>query len=249
MARKSRIVVPDLPHHVIQRGNRKQRVFFQDDDYRFYKYLLHKECTNTGTEIWAYCLMPNHVHLILVPRKENDLRAVLSETHRQYTRMINKREGWSGYLWQGRFLSYPMQETYLRQAVRYVELNPVRAGLVRSPEEYPWSSAAAHLFGKEDILVTMTALLEVDSQYIDLLTEGVDEETAHSLLKHAESGYLLGDTEFVQQLESETGLTLTPGKRGRKPGTRFAQGYEKKRKPGTTDGSLEDREASEGDGR
>jgi len=127
MARLARIVVPNLPHHVTQRGNGRQRTFFEDDVH--YRDLLGQSCRAAGVAVWAWCLMPNHVHLILVPSDEGGLRAALGEAHRRYTRRVNFREGWRGHLWQERFHSTPMDEAWLLAAARYVELNPVRAKL------------------------------------------------------------------------------------------------------------------------
>lgn len=110
-------------------------------------------------KVWAYCLMPNHVHLIVVPRSEDGLRKAIGEAHRRYTRHINFREKWRGHLWQGRFSSFPMDEAYLLTAARYVELNPVRARLVQNPSDYPWSSTQAHISRKNDILVKTSPLL------------------------------------------------------------------------------------------
>ena len=107
--------------------------------------------------MWAYCLMPNHVHLIAVPATEEALRLALGEAHRRYTRRVNFREGWRGHLWQGRFASFPLDNAHLYLAARYVELNPVRAGLVKRPEAYRWSSAGAHLRGRDDELVKASA--------------------------------------------------------------------------------------------
>jgi len=139
MARLARVVVPGVAHHVTQRGNRRQPTFFQEDDYRAYLELLGHWCGRCGVEVWAYCLMPNHVHLIVVPENEDGLRRGLGEAHRRYTRRINFRAGWRGHLWQGRFASFAMDERYLRRAARYVELNPVRAKLCRMPWRWPWS--------------------------------------------------------------------------------------------------------------
>jgi putative transposase len=147
MARLARVVVPGVAHHVTQRGNRRQPTFFQEDDYRAYLALLGEWCGRCGVQVWAYCLMPNHVHLIVVPQSEDGLRRGLGEAHRRYTRRINFREGWRGHLWQGRFASFAMDERYLRRAARYVELNPVRAKLCRVPWRWRWSSAAAHVAG------------------------------------------------------------------------------------------------------
>ncbi len=135
MARLARIVIPGLPHHITQRGNRRQTVFFSDQDYRAYLDLLGDWSAKGGLKIWAYCLMPNHVHLIGVPKTEDSLRAAVAETHRRYTRLINFREGWRGHLWQERFHSFAMDEAYVYRAVRYVELNPVRAGLVKKARD------------------------------------------------------------------------------------------------------------------
>jgi putative transposase len=127
MARLARVVMEGVAHHVTKRGNRRQPVFFGDDDYRAYRVLLAEGCAAAGVAVWGYCLMPNHVHLILVPSGAEGLRAALAEAHRRYTRRVNLREGWRGYLWQGRFASVAMDEPHLMAAARYVELNPVRA--------------------------------------------------------------------------------------------------------------------------
>ncbi len=161
MARLARVVAPGLPHHVTQRGNRRQEVFFSDADYAAYKALVAEHCRGAGVAVWAYCLMPNHVHLILVPSDEDGLRAALGEAHRRYTRRVNVREGWRGYLWQGRFASFVMDERHLLAAARYVELNPVRARLVKTARQWRWSSARAHLKGEDDGLVAVAPLLEI----------------------------------------------------------------------------------------
>ena len=144
MPRTARLVIPDVPHHVIQRGNRRQPVFFKDEDRSFYLALLLKWSNIARFSIWAYCLMENHVHCVGVPLLSTSLALTFAEVHKRYSFVINKRYGWRGYLWQGRFLSYPMDEIYLYRGIRYVELNPVRAGLVPIATDYPWSSARAH---------------------------------------------------------------------------------------------------------
>ncbi len=115
-------------------------------------------CGAHKVEVWAYCLMPNHVHLIAVPKTADGLNRAIGEAHRRYSRMVNVREKWRGHLWQGRFASYALDEPYLLTAARYIELNPVRAGLVRSPSRYRWSSAAAHMRGRDDALVRVRPL-------------------------------------------------------------------------------------------
>src|SRR5271166_3831232 len=137
MPRLARVVVPGLPHHITQRGNRRQQTFFCDEDYRSYLELIGEWCGVHQVAVWAYCLMPNHIHLIAVPQSADGLRRAIGEAHRRYTRTVNFREGWRGHLWQGRFASFVLDEPYLLTAARYVELNPVRAGLINSPSRYP----------------------------------------------------------------------------------------------------------------
>jgi putative transposase len=127
-------------------------------------------CRAERVEIWAYCLMPNHVHLIAVPLSADGLRRAIGEAHRRYTRMVNFREGWRGHLWQGRFASFVLDEPYLLTAARYVELNPVRAALVNTPRQYRWSSAAAHVRGEDDALVRVRPLLQLAPDWRRFLT-------------------------------------------------------------------------------
>jgi putative transposase len=140
MPRTARIVIPDIPHHVIQRGNRRQDVFFTEEDNKRYLALLSELATAGDFSVHAYCLMRNHVHLIITPHHANGLRQ-LSQVHRRYAYYLNQKMDWRGFLWQGRFASYPMDERYCYEAVRYVEMNPVRAGICPHPTAYRWSSA------------------------------------------------------------------------------------------------------------
>lgn len=217
MARLARVVAPGIPHHVTQRGNRRQQVFFNDDDYLIYRKLLAEGCRNAGVEVWAYCFMPNHVHLILVPSDADGLRAALGEAHRRYTRHVNLREGWRGYLWQGRFASFPMDESYLTACARYVELNPVRARLVSKPRDWRWSSARAHLAAKDDELVRVQPLLDLVPNWGGLLAAGLAPDD-HAILRAGErTGRPLGTTNFVTQLEKRLKRTLKKQKPGPKP--------------------------------
>lgn len=146
MPRQARIVKPDFPHHIIQRGVRGVQVFSSPNDYIFYLNLLKRWSQEAELEILAYCLMPNHVHIIGTPNNMDSLRLCMSQTHKRYTQMVNKREKSYGHLWQARFLSYPIDdEAYLYSAVRYVENNPVQAKLVSHAENYAWSSAKFHM--------------------------------------------------------------------------------------------------------
>ena len=161
--------------------------------------------------------MPNHVHLIAVPASEQGLRRAIGEAHRRYTRRINFREKWRGYLWQGRFASFVMDEPYLLAAARYVELNPVRAGLVANAEQWPWSSASPHLSGRDDRLVKVAPLLALVADWRGLLSSAVREEELRDLRQHGRTGRPLGDETFVGRLEAMVGRVLGPQKRGRKP--------------------------------
>ncbi len=225
MARFARVVVPGLPHHVTQRGNRRLETFFGEADYRAYMALLAEYCGKAGVAVWAYCLMPNHVHLILVPKDEDGLRRALGEAHRRYTRRVNLREGWRGHLWQERFHSFAMDEPHLLAAARYVELNPVRAKLARRPADWRWSSARAHLSGRDDALVEVAPLLERVGDWRAFLAGGLADDALQAIRRHARTGRPLGGAAFVERLEARLGRPLRPGKRGRKPKA-AAQGSE-----------------------
>lgn len=216
MARLARLVIPGMPHHVTQRGNRRQQTFFNDADYGAYRELMSDWCREKGVQIWGYCLMPNHTHLIAVPSSPDGLRWAIGEAHRRYTRRINFREQWRGYLWQGRFASFVMDEPYLLAAARYVELNPVRAGLVPSAQQWPWSSARAHLAGRDDRLVKVAPLLAMVADWNAFLQSAVPEEELTQIRRHGRTGRPLGDETFVGRLEGLVGRVLKPQKRGPK---------------------------------
>ena len=217
MARIARVVAPGLPHHVTQRGNRRQTTFFSDDDYRSYLELLREWCTCHEVAIWSYCLMSNHVHLIVVPKAEDGLKLAIGETHRRYSRLINFRMGWRGHLWQGRFSSCPKDERYLLAAARYVERNPVAAGIVGSPGEYQWSSARHYLGLHVDPLIQQSPLAELVDDWQSFLASEVDAETRAAIGRGERSGRPLGGTDFVGKLEGALGRGLQRLKPGPKP--------------------------------
>jgi putative transposase len=206
-----------MPHHITQRGNRRQQVFFNDGDYAAYLELLAEWCGEHGVEIWSYCLMPNHIHLIATPSSEDGLRWAIGQTHQRYTRRINFREKWRGYLWQGRFASFVMDEPYLLAAARYIELNPVRARLVSLAADWRWSSARAHLCGQDDRVAKVAPLLGMVADWNAFLDSAVPEEELTELRRHVRTGRPLGDETFVGRLEEMVGRTLKPQKRGPKP--------------------------------
>ncbi len=228
MARLSRIVIPQVPHHVTQRGNRRLPVFFSDDDRREYLALVAAAAAESGTRCLAWCLMDNHVHLILVPAQEDGLRATLAEAHRRYTRMINFREGWRGHLFQGRFASYPMDEAHLMAAVRYVENNPVAARMVTQAQDWPWSSAKSHVRGQRtriDPLTDIAALAGIAPNWRAMLRRGLeagdagaaDDAVAETIEARLRTGRPLAAEEWVRRQEASMGRKLGPAKRGPKP--------------------------------
>jgi putative transposase len=218
MARLSRLVLPGHPYHVTQRGNRRSQTFFEDGDYELYRDLLGEAARRAGSEIWCYCLMPNHVHVIVVPSDEDGLRRTFAEAHRRYTGFINARNRWTGHLWQGRFGAVVMDEEHLAHAMRYVSLNPVRARLVDRPEEWPWSSVRAHLDGRDDALVRVAPALERYGDFAAFLGHGGEADHAWRALRRSEtSGRPLGSAAWIAGLEARTGRILTPQKRGPKP--------------------------------
>ena len=218
MARIARIVVPNLPHHIVQRGNRRMPVFFNNRDKEFYIKLL-KECAlKAGIEFWAYCLMDNHVHFIAVPEREESFRLGFGEAHRRYTRAINFREGWRGYLWQGRFFSYPLSEAHLYAAIKYVELNPVKAKLVKRTEDYLWSSAKAHVTRGEDKLCSQHFMTEEIQDWSAYLSAQEKAGEQINFSSHISTGRPLGDDNFITKLEQLTGRKLRKQKPGRKCG-------------------------------
>jgi putative transposase len=219
MARLARLVIPGLPHHVTQRGNRRQPIFFADADHEAYRDLVAAACAERGVGCLAWCLMPNHLHLILTPPDEDGLRGALAEAHRRYTRRVNLAQGWTGYLFQGRFASYPMDAAHLMAAVRYVELNPVRAGLVGRAEDWRWSSARAHVTGRADGLTDLAALAGVHRNWRAMLARGLEADDlgpeAAAIEGHIRTGRPRGDDGFVAGLEVRTGRRLRPRRAGR----------------------------------
>ena len=162
--------------------------------------------------------MPNHVHVIVVPADEDGLRRTFAETHRRYTGFINARARWTGHLWQGRFGAVAMDEDHLANAVRYVSLNPVRARFVDRPQDWRWSSVAAQLRGKDDELVRVAPLLERYGDFAGFLAQPADDEAAWRRLRMSEtSGRPLGSDAWITAIETRTGRTLKPRKRGPKP--------------------------------
>jgi putative transposase len=171
--RTARIVIPGLAHHVVQRGNRRQRIFFTNGDCRHYVATLAEACARDRVQCLAWCLMPNHVHLILKPASVDGLRSVMSGVHTRYAQRINAREGLSGHLFQDRFHSFAMNDAHLIVGIRYVENNPIRAGLVTHAEQWRWSSARTHL-GGSDPLTDVAAIGQHVANWRAYLRDGAE---------------------------------------------------------------------------
>jgi putative transposase len=216
MPKFARLVIPDCPHHIIQRGNRRQKVFFKETDKEFYLHLMKRHGDRAGIYFLAYCLMNNHVHLIAIPKSKESFARGIGEAHRTYTTTINIREEWKGYLWQGRFLSFPLDERHLYAAIRYVEKNPVRAGLVSRAEDYPWSSARAHIFKTKDLLLSGRENCLKIPNWRTYLGENDDPAFVVLIELHKKTGRPLGDEDFLKKLEILTGRKILPQLRDRK---------------------------------
>ena len=223
MARIARAVVPGLPHHVTQRGVRSLAVFDDDGDRELYLRLVREQGGRFGVRFLAWCLMSNHVHLVVVPRREDSLARGVGEAHKRYTRARNLREGVRGYLFRGRFGSCVLDEPHLLAAVRYTELKPVAAGMVSRPGEYAWSSARFHLGRrKADPLVGEKDrdLLGLVDDWRGFLGDGIDDLSARELERHVSSGRPWGSERFVRRLEKRLGRPLWPRKGGWPKGKR-----------------------------
>ncbi|QEP42478.1 transposase [Ectothiorhodospiraceae bacterium BW-2] len=217
MARLPRIIVPGVPHHVTQRGNRRQKVFFEEEDYALYKDWLAAACQANGVMVWCYCLMPNHTHLILVPSDETGLSRAVGETHRRYSAYINARLRVTGHLFQGRFGSVAMDEAHLMAAFRYVAMNPVKAKLSATAVDWKWSSTLAHFRGKDDGLVVVKPLLDRVERLDEFLDMPANAELEAALAKGQSIGRPLMGDQALAELEKTLGRSLRPGKRGRPP--------------------------------
>ena len=220
MPRLARVVIDDLPHHITQRGNGRQQIFACAADYQLYLSLLRHYCEHTQVRLWGYCLMPNHVHLIVVPRDAHALASALGRTHARFAQHFNMVRERSGHVWQARYYSCPMDQEHLWRALVYVERNPVRAGLTKQAEAYQWSSAAAHLRGRDALGFLDLApwrLQYTEARWAKVLQTSVDDEALGERLHEATRlGRPLGSVGFIADLESQTGRILQPKPPGRR---------------------------------
>lgn len=217
MPRIARSVAVDYPHHVTQRGNNRATVFFDDEDHSFYLNTLKRYSQKYKLEIWAYCLMGNHVHLLAVPREETSLAKGIGLTNLVYTQYLNRRLGNSGRVWQNRFFSCAVEkDSYLWSVARYIERNPVKAGMLEKAEEYRWSSARAHLMSHTDQLLSSVQWLnEAERNDYRAFFEEECEEVEKTIRQRTTTGHPLGGDDFVDLLERMFGHKLKVGKKGR----------------------------------
>lgn len=218
MPRTARIVAPGLAHHITQRGNRRMEVFLDDEDRETYLTLLRQYRKKHGLEILAYCLMHNHIHLLAVPKETDSLARTLADTHMRYAQHFNWKHSQTGHLWQGRFFSCVLDERHALAAARYIERNPIRAGLVGRAWDYGWSSATAHVSEKSDSLLSdRWPSGQQLMQWRDLLSEAGDDARLRGIRLHTRTGRPLGTEGFLDKVERMLGRTVRPGKGGRPP--------------------------------
>jgi putative transposase len=222
MPRFARAIAVGFPHHVTQRGTDRECVFFTHADREVYLALLRSSARPARLRILAYCLMPNHIHLVAVPDEPDSLAAALRRAHGRYANYLNARRGRTGHLWQNRFYSCALDQAHLSVALRYVERNPVRAGLAECVEQYPWSSAAAHLNGRDPGNILDMAFWQgrgTAEDWRSLLAIPEDLLVVRRLQRGTFTGRPVGNAGFLDQLESQLERTLRPhqGVRARAP--------------------------------
>jgi putative transposase len=213
MPRIARIVAAGFPHHITHRGNNRQEIFIVDGDHLVYLDILKKYCEKYGLDVYAYCLMTNHIHIVAVPRKEDSLSMAVGRAHLRYTQYINQMHKRSGHLWEGRFYSCALDERGLWLAAKYVELNPVRAKICRLPWRYKWSSAAAHVNeGVKAELLDLTSWNKMISvkEWRKELSGGIDSEQISRIRLSAHTGRPLGTDSFISKLEKMLGRRVRP---------------------------------------
>jgi putative transposase len=226
MARLARVVIPGIPYHLTHRGNRRADVFYDDQDRWDYLHDLAATARRYGLAIWGWCLMSNHVHLLGVPRPASALAATIRLAHARHARRINAPRGWTGHLWASRFFSTALDGAHLWTAIRYVELNPVRAGLAARAEDYAWSSARAHARGAADPLLDPERPFVAGARdpltgrplaWSEWLARGLAPEEADAIRQATRTGRPLDDEAFVRRLEMDLARPLAPQKPGPKP--------------------------------
>ncbi|MFH1836771.1 MAG: transposase [Candidatus Omnitrophota bacterium] len=217
MPRKPRIVIKGYPYHVTQRGNYKQTTFATKSDYACYLNWLDKYAKQYKLMILSYCLMPNHVHFICIPSELFSLSTTFKLTHMRYSNFFHSKHKLIGHLWQGRFYSCILDEKHLYAAIRYIENNPVRSGLVENPEDWKWSSAKYHIDGKDDNcldLANISEFLQIDD-WNDYLSQHSEKSIIENIRKNTHSGIPCGTNDFIISLENLLNINILPKSMGR----------------------------------
>ena len=216
MARIARVIIPNIPHHLTQRGNYRQIVFDTDHDRTQYLLWIKEYSERYGVKVWAYCLMDNHVHFIVVPNNADSLAKTFNQVHMRYSQYHNEKIGKRGHLWQGRFYSCPLDGVHLYADVRYIERNPVRAGIAEKSEDYIWSSAASHVKKIDNPILSkdlpLIKSIEDWAKYLDITEE---EGMLKRIRGCTSTGRPVGDESFVARLEELLRRTLSPKAIGR----------------------------------
>ena len=226
MARLPRLTLPGYPHHVIQRGNNRQPIFASVADYRYLLGLLHENAKKFNVAIHAYVLMGNHFHLLATPQADKGLPLLMQAVGRSYVRYFNDLQGRSGTLWEGRYRSTLIQtDRYLLACMAYIDLNPVRAGMVREAKDYPWSSHGHYIGQRDDKIVSPHSLFWAlgntpfarEAAYADLVHAGISPAQQADLTRSALNGWALGEESFVTDLQKRTDRRVVKGQAGRPP--------------------------------
>ncbi len=209
MPRIARAIAVDYPHHVTQRGNYQHPVFDEDADYKQYLYWLIEYSRKYCLSIWAYCLMTNHVHFVCVPRKATSLAKTFNTLHMRYSQYLNTKRGKKGHLWQGRFYSTILDQKHLYAAIRYIENNPARAGMVMSPDQYRWSSTNEHLGMSDNDVLTHDCYLEDEIEdWSAYVRDKEDKVLVESIRRNSMTGRPCGDDGFIETIEDILGRRL-----------------------------------------
>ncbi|MCI5059776.1 MAG: transposase [Alphaproteobacteria bacterium] len=217
MARQARIVIEDTPHHIMQRGNRAEPVFFQKGDYQSYLDIVTGQLDNAKIDLLSYCLLPNQVHLLILPKDASLIARAIGEAHRRYTNLINRKQGWSGHLFQNRFFSYAMDEQHALRASRFIETLPITNGITDKPENYLWSSARSRIKIIDNPLLTNFPSFSSIPDWNNFLSRPMDTGELKTIQTHLQTGRPRGSDLFLDKIEENIGRPVRPQKRGRKP--------------------------------
>lgn len=226
MARLPRLTVPGYPHHIIQRGNNRQAIFAGNADYEALLAMLEEHATQAGVAMHSYVLMSNHFHLLATPGTAQAIPQMMQAVGRRYVRYFNQRQGRTGTLWEGRYKSTLIQaERYLLACMVYIDLNPVRAGLVAEPADYPWSSHLHYVGRRSDRLITPHPLywglgntpFSREAAYAELARSGITAQQRSALTDSALRGWALGEPDYVADLQKRTARRVSKTRAGRPP--------------------------------